>query len=215
MAGKPLLVFGLGELAEMAQYYFAQHAARAVAAFTVDAAYAVADHFAGLPVLAFDEAQRRCSPATHELFVAVGYAQRNRVRQRIVQQAQALGYTLPSFVHESAVVAHNARIGANCMLREVAVVSPFARLGDGVIVGMQAGISHHARVDGHAWLAAGSTVCGSAHLGERCFLGAGATVRDKVRVGAGCIVGAGALILGDCAPDGVYVAAPTPRRERS
>ena len=215
MAAKPLLVFGLGELAEQAHYYFSQHGGREVAAFTADAAYATLDHFAGRPVLPFDEAQRRFSPATHDLFVAVGYAQRNGVRKRIVEQANALGYTLPSFVHDSAVVARNAPIGVNCMLRELAVVSPFAHVGDGVIIGPQVVVSHHVHIDRYAWLAAGSVVCGSARIGERCFIGANAVVRDKVRVDQGCLVGAGAVIMSNCPADGVYTAVPTARREPS
>lgn len=211
---KPLVIFGLGELPEQALYYFSQHAGRQVVAFTVDAAYATVGQHAGLPVLAFDEAQRRFPPATHELFVAVGYSNFNQGRKRVVELALALGYTLPSFVHESAAVARNVPMGVNCLVREQAVVAPYARLGDGVIVSQQAGVSHHVRIDSHVWLSACSIVCGSAHIGERCFIGANATVRDKVSVGAGCIVGAGALILSDCPADGVYAAPPTPRRVR-
>jgi sugar O-acyltransferase (sialic acid O-acetyltransferase NeuD family) len=215
MTGKPLLIFGLGELPDQAHYYFSQHAGRRVEAFTVDPAYARVGQFAGLPVLAFDEAQRRFPPATHDLFVAVGYSQRNQGRQRVVERAQALGYTLPSFVHESAVIARKLTMGVNCMVRELAAVSPFASLGDGVIIGMQVGVSHHVRIGNHAWLSAGSIVCGSSTIGDRCFVGASATVRDKVSVGAGCIIGAGALIMSDCPADGVYAAMPTQRRVRS
>lgn len=215
MTHKPLLIFGVGELPDQAHYYFSQHAGRQVEAFTVDAEYATVSRFAGLPVLAFEEAQRRFAPATHDLFVAVGYSQRNQGRKRVVELAQALGYALPSFVHESAVVARNVSLGVNCMVREQSAVSPFTRLGDGVIIGMQVGVSHHVRIDNHAWLSAGSVVCGSASIGERCFIGANATVADKLSVGPGCIIGAGALILGDCAADGVYAAMPTPRRVRA
>lgn len=210
-----MLIFGLGELPDQVHYYFSQHAGRRVEAFTVDPAYAAVDRFAGLPVLPFDEAQRRFPPATHDLFVAIGYSQFNGVRERVIQQALALGYALPSFVHESACVARNASIGVNCLLREMAVLSPFVSLGDGVIVGMQVGVSHHVRVGSYVWLAAHSIVCGSARIGENCFIGANATVRDKVSVGAGCIVGAGALIMEDCEAGGVYAATPTPRRVRS
>ena len=212
---KPLLIFGLGELPDQANYYFSQHAGRRVEAFTVDPAYATVSQFAGLPVLAFDEAQRRFPPATHDLFVAVGYSQRNRGRQRVVERARALGYALPSFVHESAVVARNVTLGMNCMVRELAALSPFARLGDGVIIGMQVGVSHHVSIGSHAWLSAGCVVCGSAAIGERCFIGANATVSSKVSVASGCIIGAAALIMSDCAADGVYAATPTPRRVRT
>jgi sugar O-acyltransferase (sialic acid O-acetyltransferase NeuD family) len=212
---KALVIFGVGDLAEQAHYYFAQHAGRQVEAFTVDAEFLTTPHFAGLPVLAFEEAQRRFPPATHEIFVAVGYSRANSVRRRVFLDAQARGYTLPSFVHETAVVARNVRIGANCLLRELAAVSPFATLGDNVFVGVHANVSHHACVASHVFIAGGATVCGRAVIGEGCFIGARAMVRDRVSVGPGCIVGAGAVILGDCAAAGVYAAAATVRRERS
>ena len=68
---KPLLIFGTGEYAEIAHYYFSQHAGRHVDAFTVEAAFVGDGHFCGLPVLDFAEAQRRFAPATHDLFVAI------------------------------------------------------------------------------------------------------------------------------------------------
>jgi sugar O-acyltransferase (sialic acid O-acetyltransferase NeuD family) len=214
MTGKPVIVFGTGALPDQVHYYFSQHGGRRIEAFTLDAEFLTTNTFAGLPVLPFDEAQRRFPPATHDLFVAVGYSQFCAPRKRIFLAAQALGYTLPSFVHESAVVARNATIGANCLLRELAVVSPFATLGDNVFLSTNSLVSHHARVAGHTYLAAGALVSGSARIGERCFLGARSTVRDGVSVGEGCIIGAGALIMSDCAAGGVYAAPATPRRER-
>jgi sugar O-acyltransferase (sialic acid O-acetyltransferase NeuD family) len=212
---KPMVMFGIGPMVEQAHYYFTQHAGRRVDAFTVEAAFLTTSHFAGLPVLPFDEAQRRFPPATHELFVAIGYSDFSRPRKRVFLQAQALGYTLPSFVHESAVVARNVVLGANCLVRELAVVQPFASVGDNVSIGPRAGVSHHARIESHVWLGNGSNVNGRAVIEERCFLGTSAIVRDQVTVGAGCIVGAGALIMSDCPPDGVYAATPTPRRVRA
>lgn len=212
--GKPLLIFGVGPMVEQVHYYFTQHAGRRVEAFTVEAAFLTMGSFAGLPVLPFEEAQRRFPPDTHELFVGVGYSDFNRLRKRVFLQVQALGYTLPSFVHESAVVARNVVIGANCQVRELAVVQPFARIGDNVSMGPRAAVSHHARIENHVWLGNNSHVNGSAVIEECCFLGTNANVRDGVTVGAGCIVGAGALIMSDCPAGGVYAATPTPRRQR-
>lgn len=212
---KPLVIFGVGDLPEQVHYYFSQHGGRQLEAFTVDAEFLSTDNFCGLPVLPFHETQLRFPPATHELFVAIGYSQVNTVRRRVFLQAQALGYTLPSFVHETAVVARNVRIGANCLLRELAAVSPFATLGENVFVGVHANVSHHACIASHVFIAGGAIVCGRAVIDEGCFIGARSVVRDQVKVGTGCIVGAGAVIMADCDARGVYAATPTPRRERS
>ena len=209
---KPLLIFGTGVLAEQVRYYFAEHAGRHIEAFTVDAAYVGDGRFDGLPVLDFVDAQKRFPPATHDLFVAIGYTQLNQARKRTFLAARALGYTLPSFVHPSASVARNVTLGANTLLREMAVISPFALMGDDICIGTQATVSHHVRVGSHCWLSAGAMVCGEARVGEACFIGANATVRDGIAVGADCVIGAGALILADCEPGGVYAATGTPRQ---
>jgi sugar O-acyltransferase (sialic acid O-acetyltransferase NeuD family) len=208
---KPLLIFGTGLLADLARYYFAEHAGRRIEAFTVDAAYVGEGRFDGLPVLDFADAQKRFPPATHDLFVAIGYTQLNEARKRVFQSARAMGYALPSFVHPTASVARNVHLGANTLVREMAVVSPFAQIGDDCQLGMQSMVSHHARIGNHCWLSPGALVCGSAQVGEACFVGANATVRDGITVGASCVIGAGALILADCAPGGAYTAVGTPR----
>jgi sugar O-acyltransferase (sialic acid O-acetyltransferase NeuD family) len=210
---KPLLIFGAGALAEQARYYFAEHGGRHIEAFTVDAAYVGEGRFDGLPVLDFTEAQKRFPPATHELFVAIGYTRLNQARKRSFLAARALGYTLPSFVHPTASVARNVTLGANTLLREMAVISPFAVLGDDICIGTHAMVSHHARVGSHCWLSAGTLVCGESRVGEACFIGANATVRDGITVGADCVIGAGALIMADCGPGGVYAVAGTPRKK--
>jgi sugar O-acyltransferase (sialic acid O-acetyltransferase NeuD family) len=209
---KPLLIFGTGLLAEQVRYYFAEHAGRRIEAYTVDAAYVGEGRFDGLPVLDFAEAQKRFPPATHDLFVAIGYTQLNQARKRSFLAARALGYTMPSFMHETASVARNARVGANTLMREMAIVSPFSVLGDNLFIGMQVMVSHHARIGSHCWLAAGAVVNGASSVGEACFVGSNATVRNGIAVGADCVIGAGALILADCEPGGVYAATGTPRQ---
>jgi carbonic anhydrase/acetyltransferase-like protein (isoleucine patch superfamily) len=96
-------------------------------------------------------------------------------------QTQALDCTFPSFVHESAVVARNVIIGANCQVRELAVVQPFARIGDNVSIGPRAAVLHMPApkaMSGSATTAA-STQCrplGALLAGHR---------RQRARQGAG------------------------------
>ena len=207
---KPIVIVGTALLAEQMHFYFTAQGRR-VAAFAVDAEYLREDIFCGRPVLEFEEALRGHPPATHELFVAIGVLA-TEARQRKFDHARALGYTLPSYVHASASVAANVRVGANTLIQEQAMVAPFVRLGENVFLCPQVGINHHTRVGDHCFFAPGAVVAGDAEIGELCFVGAHATIRDRVRVGAGCVIGAGALIMGDCAERGVYPAARTERR---
>ena len=59
---KPVLIFGAGEIAEVAHYYFTRDTRNPVAGFTVDAAYLKESRFCGLPVVPFEEARPRSRP---------------------------------------------------------------------------------------------------------------------------------------------------------
>lgn len=208
---KPIVIVGTALLAEQMHFYFTERSGRRVEAFAVDAEYLRESKFCGRPVLEFEEALRRYGPDTHELFIAIGFLA-TVPRQRKFELARERGYTLPSYVHPSAWVAENVRIGANTLIQEQAVVAPFARLGEDVFLCPQVGVNHHTRIGAHCFIAPGAVVAGDADIGEACFIGAHATIRDRVRVGARCVIGAGALIMKDCDADGVYSVAGTGRR---
>lgn len=210
MPSKRLLIVGTGMQAEETMYYLGTLGGFEVDAFLLDAQYLKEPTFLGRPVLGFDEARARFTPATHCVFVAIGMTAMP-ARKRWFLAARAAGYELPNHVHPSASVARNVVLGANTIVKDMVVVSPFATLGDDLILCPQVNISHHARLGPHGFYAPGALVSGSASIGECCFVGAGAIIRDRVQVGDGCIIGAGAVVMEDCAPHGVYRAARTSR----
>ncbi|MEW6278785.1 MAG: transferase, partial [Candidatus Eremiobacterota bacterium] len=60
--GRPLILFGAGDFAEIAHYYFQRDSDYEVLAFTVDGAHLGATAFCGLPCLAFEELTRDFPP---------------------------------------------------------------------------------------------------------------------------------------------------------
>src|SRR4051794_29485542 len=83
-----LVIFGTGDIAQIAAYYFERDGLADVVAFTVDAAYRDADEYEGRPLVSFDEVAARYSPEDHKMFVALSYAQMNRLRARKVEEAK-------------------------------------------------------------------------------------------------------------------------------
>ena len=72
MSGRPLIIFGAGEIAEVAAFYFGHDGGRRVAAFMVDDAFVREASFAGCPVVPFSEVGRRFGASEHDAFVAIG-----------------------------------------------------------------------------------------------------------------------------------------------
>jgi sugar O-acyltransferase (sialic acid O-acetyltransferase NeuD family) len=207
---KPLVIFGTGDIAELAHFYFTR-AERSVAAFTVDAAYVKEATFCGIPVIAFEEVRTVRPPAEFDLFVAVSYAKLNAVRRDKYLAARAMGYQLPSYVSDKATVLNGGRIGDNCFILEDNTIQPFATIGNNVTLWSGNHIGHHSRIQDHCFLASHVVISGGVEVGEQSFVGVNVTVRDHVRIGPRCVLGAGALLLQDADADGVYMGTGTER----
>ena len=208
---KSLVIFGTGDIAEVAHYYFSRDTSHAIAAFTVDRPYLTQDTFKGLPVVPFDEVAERFEPGSHEMFVALSYAGLNELRKSRFVAAKALGYRLASYLSSRCTLLNDGRVGENCFILENNVVQPFAVIGDNVTLWSGNHIGHHSVIGDHTFIASHVVVSGGVQIGESCFIGVNATLRDHIRVGDRCIVGAGAVLLADAEPEGVYVGEATPR----
>lgn len=81
---RKLVIFGNTEFAQLAAFYFSHDNSYEVAAFTVDAAYMQGGTLWGKPLLPFEAIQDLCAPERHDMFIAVGYADMNRLREKML-----------------------------------------------------------------------------------------------------------------------------------
>jgi sugar O-acyltransferase (sialic acid O-acetyltransferase NeuD family) len=206
---KPLVIFGAGEIAELALFYFEHDGGRQVAAFTLDAAYVSAPTAFGRPVVPFDEMNRSHPPDQYDLFVAVGYSKVNHLREAKCRAASQLGYRLASYVSPRATLFPDLQHGENAFILENNVIQPRVTLGSGVTLWSGNHIGHHVRIDDWCFLASHVVVSGGVTIGEGCFLGVNATLRDHITLGRHCVVGAGAVLLEDAADEAVFAATGT------
>jgi sugar O-acyltransferase (sialic acid O-acetyltransferase NeuD family) len=206
-----LVIFGAGKIAEQAYAYLASDSPHEVAAFTVDAAYRDGDEKLGLPLVSFEEVAERFPPATHRMFVAVGYQGLNSLRAARCDAARSMGYDLVSYISSRASVVGDVEIGDNCFIGEFAAIQPGARIGDDVYVFGGSYVGHHASIGDHCYLAANTVIAGGTRIDPYCFLGITSTIGHEVTVGRESFIGAGALITKDVAPRSVHIVADTPR----
>src|SRR4051812_21108180 len=111
-----LVVFGSGDIARLAQFYFSKDTGYEVVGFTVDREFRAGDEFQGLPLVDFDTVVDRFPPATHEMFIAVSYTQMNRIRAAKYQEAKDAGYRLASYLSPRCTWLADAPPGDNCFI---------------------------------------------------------------------------------------------------
>lgn len=208
---KPLVIFGSGEIAQLAHYYFSTDSNYEVVAFAVDASYIQESDFCGLPVFAFEDIAKKYPPDTYYFFVALSYSKLNAVRKEKFIAAKEMGYKLVSYISSRATVLNEGRIGENCFILEDNTIQPFVKIGDNVTLWSGNHIGHHSVIHDHTFIASHVVISGGVEIGEQCFVGVNATLRDHIKIGDRCVVGAGVLLLADAALEGVYIGASAER----
>lgn len=201
-----VVIYGNGQVAELALMRFKFDSPHRVVGFTVDGNCIRRPDLHELPVVPFEQVERHFPPERIRMFVAVGPTQCNRIRAERFEQARARGYRFVDYVSSRSYVAPGVRLGENVSIGEGSIVQPFVHLGDNVHIGTASVIGHHSVLSDHCFLAVGCLLAGNVKIGARSFLGARATVRDHVSIGEASVVGTGVTLLRNTSPSSVLVA---------
>lgn len=204
-----LIIFGSGDIAQLAHYYFSTDSEFKVVAFTVDSEYVAQGQFCGLPVVPFNAVLTQFDPNEYVFFVALSYSRLNAVRKEKYLAVKAMGYELVSYVSSRATVLNDNCIGANCFILEDNTIQPFVKIGNNITLWSGNHIGHHSTINDHTFIASHVVVSGGVEIGEQCFIGVNATLRDHIQIGSRCVVGAGSLILESTPDDSLYIGSRT------
>jgi sugar O-acyltransferase (sialic acid O-acetyltransferase NeuD family) len=200
-----VVIFGAGDIARLAHYYFTHDSTHDIAAFTVDKEYIKNPTFLGLPLVGFDEVIKLYPPVDYKMFVAVSYAKMNKVRAEKYERAKQLGYELVSYVSSKCVFLTDNPVGDNCFILEDNTIQPFVKIGNDVTMWSGNHIGHDSIIEDHCFISSHVVVSGNVHIQKYCFLGVNSTLRNSITIAPETLVGAGAVITSDTIEKGVYV----------
>ncbi|HEV8136272.1 MAG TPA: acetyltransferase [Pyrinomonadaceae bacterium] len=200
-----LVIFGAGDIARLAHYYFTRDSEHEVIAFTVDQKYCQTDTFMDLPLVPFENVANTYSPADYKMFVALSYARMNKLREDKYHQAKESGYELLSYVSSRCSFLTDHPLGDNCFILEDNTIQPFVKIGNNVTLWSGNHIGHDAVIEDHCFLASHIVVSGYVRIGNNCFIGVNATLRNSITIAPETLIGAGAVIMKDTVPKGVYL----------
>jgi sugar O-acyltransferase (sialic acid O-acetyltransferase NeuD family) len=198
-----VIIFGVEDFAQLAHFYLTHDSEHEVMAFTVHQRYLNQPEFVGLPVVAFEEIERRFPPGEYAMFVPMSPAKMNAIRADVYAQAKGKGYALISYISSKATY-YGTPVGDNCFIFENNVIQPFTSIGNNVIMWSGNHFGHHSAIGDHCFLASHVVISGHVTIGENCFLGVNATISNGIALARHTFVGAGALIAEDTQEFGVY-----------
>jgi sugar O-acyltransferase (sialic acid O-acetyltransferase NeuD family) len=202
---KRLVIFGAGDIAQLAKFYFESDSCYSVEAFTVDGQF-FQESFEGKPVVAFDEVSRIFPPSRFELFIALSYRNLNSIRAAKYHAARKMGYTLASYVSSRCSYLSQFSPGDNCFILENNIVQPFVKIGNNVTLWSGNHIGHHSIIEDHNFVSSHVVISGHCIIESNCFLGVNATVHNNVHINRENLIGAGAIITKSTKEGEVYLA---------
>ena len=201
---KNVVIFGTGDIGQLAHYYLTHDSSYEIAAFCADAQFITEPEFQGLPLVEFEKVQDLYPPSDFDMFVALSYSKLNEVRAQKYEEAKAKGYQLISYICSKSVIWENVEIGDNCFIFENQTIQPFVKIGNNVTLWSGNHIGHHSTIGDHCFLTSHVVVSGHVDIEPYCFLGVNSTLRDGITLAPRTVVGAGATIIKNTHEEGVY-----------
>lgn len=127
--------------------------------------------------------------------VGIGYLGKGDIRKNIYHKLKSIGYSLPTVIDPSAVLASNVELNEGVVVGKCVIINADAKIGTLAIINSGAIIEHECIVEEYSHIAVGAVLCGNVKIGESTFVGAAATVIQGVEIGKKCIIGANSIVL--------------------
>ena len=198
-----VILWGCGQMSEVAHFYITHDSPYEVAAFCLDKDYIGKESFHHLPVVPFEDIEDRYSPAEYSMLFLISYNQMNALRTAKYLEAKRKGYHFISYVSRKATY-YGTPIGENTFIMENNVIQPYTTIGNNVVMWSGNHVGHHAKIEDNCFIASHVVISGSTIIGENSFLGVNTTIRDNIQIGKRNLIGAGAVILNNTEDDSVY-----------
>jgi sugar O-acyltransferase (sialic acid O-acetyltransferase NeuD family) len=202
-----LIIFGTGDIAQIAKYYFDIDSEHEVVAFTVDSDYIKDAQFEGCPVIAFEDIEKTFNPQDYQMFIAVSYTKMNKIREKKYYESKSKGYNLVSYVSSKCSYMSQYPCGDNCFIFEDNTIQPFVKIGNNVTLWSGNHIGHHSVIHDHNFISSHVVISGHCEIHSNCFLGVNATLHNNITLAKETLVGAGAIISKNTIERGVYLPA--------
>ena len=115
-------------------------------------------------------------------------------RRSIAARLKEMRLPLHSYIHSSAHVSSNAKLGQGVFIGPHCIVSAHAKISDNVALNVYCGVGHGAVIGPHSVMSPYSVINGDCALGEAVFLGSRVTLNPKIKIGAFTVIDAGCIL---------------------
>lgn len=216
---KKLIIFGIKDTAELAEYYILNDTVHHIEAFTLheeymlDKIYKPRGSSIEYPVVPFEKINDIYPPSEYLLFAPMTGVKMNKIRKNVYNEGKRKGYNFYTYISSKATM-HKNEIGENCFILEDNTLQPFTTIGNNVVLWSGNHIGHHGMIEDHAFFTSHVVLSGHCHVKERAWFGVNSTMRDGITIGEGCLVAMGSLVTKSTEPNSFYMGSPAKKQEK-
>ena len=189
-----IIIFGNGEIADLAMYYFKNDSDYLVNCFCVDDEKLNGTTFNNLPVYSKEEILNNFKPSDYLMHIAISYKKMNLQRAEKFKYFKDKGYNFASYVSTKSVYWNDIYYGENCFILENQTIQPKVKIGNNVMIWSGNHIGHGSIIRDHTYISSHVVISGNCQIGEKCFFGVNSTIKDFTKIGNECFVGMGATV---------------------
>ena len=192
---KKLAIIGNGTYAKMMKIYIDMTSFGQVLSYVADKEFIYESELDGIEVISFEELFERFSEKEITLIMGIGYTQMGNVRKKIFEQCKARGYKFENYIHPTAIIAPDARIGEGNNILEAAIIEA------GVIIG------HDSSIGDYNTFSVKAVTAGFVTVKNNCFFGVASALKNDIIIHDYVLVGAMACGYKDMEEHSVVVPA--------
>ena len=202
-----VIIFGCGNIAELAYYYLRDDSNYNVVAFTQNKEFITSNTYLGLPVVAFEDITAIYSPQLYYMFAPISARQLNKFREKIYIEGKQKGYRFISYISSRAVCL-TKEIGDNCFILENNVIQHRVTIGNNCVLWSGNHIGHHSTVKDNVFITSHVIISGVCTVGEYSYLGINSSIKDTSIIAPNSVIGMSSCVTKNTESYNIYIGCP-------
>jgi sugar O-acyltransferase (sialic acid O-acetyltransferase NeuD family) len=202
-----VIIFGVGNIAEVAYYYLVNDSQYDIVGFTIEKEFKKDNQKFKLPIIEFEDIEKHYNPNDFHLFAPCSGTNLNKYRERIFNQGKKKGYKFISYISSKANV-FTEKIGENCFILEGNIIQPYTEIGDNCILWSGNHIGHHSIIESHVFITSHVVISGMCCVKKYGFLGVNSTLKDNITLEEGTVIGMSASVTKNTEGNSIYIGLP-------
>lgn len=147
-----------------------------------------------------DEIEKFYEMGIKNAFITLGSIGSTSVRRKLYNMIKEKGFTIPSVLHDKAIVSKDLIIEEGVFIGAGSIVNSGTKILKNTIINTRAIIEHDCLIGEFVHISPGTILCGGVEVGNDSHIGAGSIVIQNRKIGENTIIGAGSVVVKDIAP---------------